>query len=304
MHSDPNFKQAVLQTGISMMKSPQVGQNGFDIAANALGTGVSTLQGLRESERQKLLQQQELDLKTRDVNSAIAGRTNSAENTTKNTQLNIDTTARQLGQKDTELEREQATLDEMIRSHKAQEEIDRQKVKVDNLRASAYARYSQGGGSTPADITKIENLTAQYVAGGMNEVEARAKATTEIQTTGKGKAPGDRYLTAAHNMTQAWLANPANIGKPLDEATQRNISNAAKMFAGEADALDAGRPMGVTPPAATPRTPAANPQAPGAALAPTDVTAMVARFKKKGITPEQIRQSLKNAGLNPQDYGY
>src|SRR5690242_11466577 len=49
--NDPNTRAAIMQTGLGMMRSPSYGQNGWDVASQALGAGVSTLERLRERDR-------------------------------------------------------------------------------------------------------------------------------------------------------------------------------------------------------------------------------------------------------------
>ena len=55
--ADPNLRMALLTTGLNMLRTPQPGQNGFDVFANAASTGLNTLDQLRQ--RDVLLGQQE-----------------------------------------------------------------------------------------------------------------------------------------------------------------------------------------------------------------------------------------------------
>ena len=83
---DPNFKQAALQTGMGMMRSPGIGQNNFDVAGSALQGGLNTLTSLREADRMRGIQEE-------DRRVAAEQRQNQAtqqgvENTNKERQLN------------------------------------------------------------------------------------------------------------------------------------------------------------------------------------------------------------------------
>lgn len=59
LQNDPNFRMALLQTGLGFLKSPQIGESGFDVFANASQQGISTLHQLRQgdigTERQERL---------------------------------------------------------------------------------------------------------------------------------------------------------------------------------------------------------------------------------------------------------
>lgn len=48
MQDDPNLRMAMLTTGLNLLRSPQAGQNNFDVFANATTTGVGTLDQLRQ----------------------------------------------------------------------------------------------------------------------------------------------------------------------------------------------------------------------------------------------------------------
>ena len=48
MKDDPNLRMAMLTTGLNLLRSPQAGQNNFDVFADATTTGVGTLDQLRQ----------------------------------------------------------------------------------------------------------------------------------------------------------------------------------------------------------------------------------------------------------------
>ena len=49
--SDPNLRMALLTAGVNMMRTPEMGQTGFDVFADAAGTGIGTLDQLRQRDK-------------------------------------------------------------------------------------------------------------------------------------------------------------------------------------------------------------------------------------------------------------
>ncbi len=60
LSDDPNLRMALLTTGLNMLRTPQPGQSGFDVFANAAGTGVNTLDQLRQRDRAQEIEDKEL----------------------------------------------------------------------------------------------------------------------------------------------------------------------------------------------------------------------------------------------------
>lgn len=48
VQNDPNLRMALLTAGSNMLRTPEFGQSGFDVFANAAGTGIQTLDQLRQ----------------------------------------------------------------------------------------------------------------------------------------------------------------------------------------------------------------------------------------------------------------
>lgn len=49
--NDPNLRMALLQTGANLMRSPKLGESGFDVFADAATTGMGTLDQLRQRDK-------------------------------------------------------------------------------------------------------------------------------------------------------------------------------------------------------------------------------------------------------------
>lgn len=302
MDTDPNFKMAVLQTGLGMLKSPQVGQNGFDVAANALGTGVATLQGLRDKQKQEAIQAEDRsftrEMETKKVQNQTAGVEIQQEMLGETKRGNKVEEA----QRDKQLNTAYQQYLETVRSNKAQEAIEMAKARYESEWRKIY-----GQGTVPADIQKVEILAAEYRRANPNlsEVEARAQALKEVQTTGKEPPFAKNFTTIFSSQMQAWMMNPENIGKePSPEQVQGMIARARAA----AQAAESGNTSMATPPPATAPNPQgvpapAAPPTPGGGPQDAQVRVWVNRQKAAGVNPQIMRDVLIGKGLNPADYG-
>lgn len=214
MKTDPQFKMSVQQTAIGMMKSPQIGQNSFDVLGNALQGGITTLDTLRQRERTQKIEDEERKRKAGIENRQTAAQETTAAATAKRADTEVSALEAQKGQWGKQYDLDREKLQEAIRSNKATEEINRLKAQADATRARAY---SEGrAGRTPAEIQKINMLSAQYQAQGMDPVDADALAIQYLQETGKGKGPGDRVRAAVDARMKSYNSSLASLDKPID----------------------------------------------------------------------------------------
>jgi len=204
--ADPNFRAALMTTGANLLRSPGYGQGAGDVAADAITTGIGTLQGLRQQQRQVEMQQQ----KRADEREDALARRRQAEQ-----QIDIN---RQQVEGQIEAQRKADTrgtrqLTETERSNRAREEIERIRAEADRTRANAYR--AAGIGRTPQDIQKINMLAAQYMAEGMDETAAKAKAVMVVESTGRAKSPGEQARSLYEARLKAWQNDFQNFGKTL-----------------------------------------------------------------------------------------
>lgn len=292
MKTDPNFKQAVLQTGLNLMKGPAPGQNGWSLAGQALGTGVDTLQMMREKDRLQGIQEQERNLRTEDTRSQIRTRNTGAQNETARTGAYVDSVKDTSQQGSKRLELAAKELDETIRHNKAGEGNDAK-------RNAAYATAASGGGSNPsADVVKIQNLTEQYKLRGLSDVDAKAKATREVMTTGKNTSAGAQLRELVQQKFNMWSSAADNMFKsPPPELQQQWIDSSKK------EILSVTRQGDAMSDAANP--PEGGPSAVGVLKPSVDpVMDQVVMLRTRGFPPEKIKELLVQDGHDPTKYGY
>jgi hypothetical protein len=221
--NDPNVKQAIMTTGVNLLRSPQYGQNSGDVIANALGTGVQTLQGLRNLDYQK--------------GQATQARTDKlGQQSTENQQgqQRIDISRAQQGTYQQQVEsqanatnmnaaRENAQISESARHNQVTEGIQSREADAAMVRAKAYG--TQIAGKTPQDIQKINILAAQYMAEGMDETAARANAVMVVETAGKAKSPGEQARLLYEAKLKNWQGDIGNFGKSLTPQQAEQMLN-------------------------------------------------------------------------------
>jgi len=219
---DPNVRQALLVTGINLLRSPQYGQNSGDIAANALTAGVGTLQQLRERERaQKNLEQQRADTQAQRTVENQQGQ--QRIDISRSQQQTYGEQVRQQGAASERLDtREAAQSAETARHNRATEANQRLAAMADMARAKAYA--AGGTGKTPQDIQKINILAAHYMqTEGLDETSAKAKAVMVVDSTGTAKSPGEQARMLYQERLKAWGNDIGNIGKTLTTDQAREL---------------------------------------------------------------------------------
>jgi hypothetical protein len=246
--ADPNFKQAALMTGINLLRSPGYGQGPGDIAANALTQGVGTLQSLRAQQFEQQQQQQAGQRAERQVGVAERGAATQEANARTNAQ-GVFAQREATSNQNVNTRNAQS---ETGRHNRATEGTDRIRAEADRTRARAYSGI---GSRVPADIQKINMLAAQFQSEGMDEVAARARATTLIELGARAKSPGEQARLLYQEYLTNWGNSLENIGKQLtkDQAQamlDQAISDVSKLQGTDRAAITPpGTPAGATPPA-------------------------------------------------------
>jgi hypothetical protein len=205
---DPNVRQALIATGIGLMRSPGYGQNSGDIIANALSSGVGTLQGLRNMQYERQTKEDQRRQENRRADAALQNQTTQVQQQGQQIQ-----NAQAQAQTRTELER--AQLSEAQRHNLSTEEIARQNAESDRIRAQAYRTQANTGRNLGQDVFKIEALTQQYKAEGMDETAARAKAVMVVESTGAARTPGEQAQKLYELKLKNWQQDINNFGKSL-----------------------------------------------------------------------------------------
>lgn len=318
---DPNVRQAVLSTGLNLMRSPGYGQNGWDVAANSLQTGMGTLQSLRERDRQRALEAEDRKIKEeqRGIENKRGDRQVSVQE--KNAQTSATNVEGDAKNKDAQLKHAEKQLEEAIRHNKSSEEIAKLRALADNIRATTYAG---GGGRTPAEIEKLNRLKAFYKKQNpeLSDEEADKQAMDYLSTS-KGKSPRQLVIDAYTKKAQSWLEqqfDPTAQPTPEMRETWKKQAMEEVKFAEEAGAdvtatrgsISRGSPATGTPPAASPATRSGTPStAPaaastaGASTAPDPfIQRQIEIWKTGGGTPDQIKLLIQKQGGDPAAYGY
>lgn len=86
LKQDPNLQMALLTTGLNLLRTPQPGQSGFDVFADAATTGVGTLDQLRQRDKSAARQVTQDQLAERRVGAAEQGVAISGQNAETNRQ--------------------------------------------------------------------------------------------------------------------------------------------------------------------------------------------------------------------------
>lgn len=289
IQEDPNFRQAVLMTGVQMLRSPKMGETGWDVASNALQGGMVTLEGLRQRDYERVQAGKEQELKSRQVRVQERG----ADTQASTAETYRKATEAQTKQAQDAYELKKKELDEAIRSNQSREEIMRIQAEADMLRAKAYS--GDGGGRTPAEIQKINMLTAQYVAQGMDEVQARARAIEYLTETGKAKSPQDRIRLGLESRIKAYNSSLAALDTPLTaEMMQQFLREEIEMEK---------TLSGLTAPASTNTSGAGSVRSFDRPNVDPQLLAQVKAAVQAGKDVTAIRQRIVQLGHNPADYG-
>lgn len=321
--NNPNTRAALMQTGIGMMKSPGYGQNGWDTASQALSSGVSTLQNLRErdrilelaaAERAKKDTQQGVE-NTRADRSVAVGESN-AQTASRAADANIANSQADNARGD-------KTLTETERHNKAMEGVYGRNADANNTRANNVGTH------TAAEIEKINRLKKYYMdKEGLDELSADKKAMDYVSTA-KGKSPRQLVIEAYQKKVSQWMENQFD---PTAQPTPEQVDKFKKDAISEVRlAEEAGQEISnnsgtINRPGTTPSTPPGSPAVPGttpasspSGMAPAPGTmprvaipgqkdALTERqiniWKSAGGTPQQINALLTKQGIDPKTYGY
>lgn len=290
---DPNFRQAVMQTGLQLMKSPQRGQSGWDVASNALSTGVSTLQGLREHDRQIALQtadRAKAESQRQTTNALEARKVGTGE---QNAAIYGQQVAGQVGAEKATASRGERQLTEAQRSNMSEEQIKRYEAETKRLHEKNLAAGT--GGKTPADIQKINMLAAQYISQGMDDVAAHAKAVEDLSLAAKAKTPGEHARLLYQTKIQAYANSIEGMKHPIDANKAATLMDESIHEAMQFQQLDkSGRGAGIPTTATTGPIQRTNP----------DTVKNIEAAKVRKLPPDQIRSAIAAGGEDPTLYGY
>ena len=280
MKADPNFRQAVLQTGLGMMRTPQNGESWTDIASNALGSGVSTLDMLRQRDKA----QKEADANTTFEHDIKSRQTKTGEDQVGVSRTNAATQQAQVGEqvKSGDFQRAQYPVEADLAERRVA--ADEKRATADLERAQSYAKVRAN--HTPADIQKINIRSAELQRLGMDPVQADNAALEYLQETGKAKSPADAIRfgigqrMTAYNNTMEGFQHPPTPEMIADWAQQElalqsQINNAMK----EPNPFEAPK------------------------LDSAKVKEYIARQKALGASDDKIAEVLIGKGVHPSEYG-
>jgi hypothetical protein len=196
LQNDPNLRMAIMQTGIGLMQSKQMGQNNWDIAGNALNRGVSTLELMRERDRKKAEEEKvsaREDKKLALDEQRTGAQVEASRASTRASNIQSTVAEEQLTPEYAEMRRRMVELG----IDEKQAEIAAKKAQAEAYRAQADKDRrtdpnATGGGSAGGfDARAAEARSAELVAQGMDPVQAKAQAYRE-QTEEK-RAKDDVY---------------------------------------------------------------------------------------------------------------
>jgi hypothetical protein len=310
---DPNVRSAVMQTGLGLMQSPSFGQSGFDVAANALNRGVTTLQGLRERDRllaeekaerdRKIIQQGAENVR---ADRQVATGERGAATSERNAATQERSVTAQIEQGVASGSRGDRALSETIRHNQASEAIDATRAAADATRANAYS--TGRAGKTAAEIEKLNRLQKYYMqTEGLDEVAADKKAFDYFATS-KGKSPRQLVIDSFHKKAQMWYENQFDPdAKPTPELREQWKREAIEeVRTAEEAGQDVTNTRGVInrPTPGAPAAPAA-PAEPVVSTTPNPATdRSIAKWKAAGASPDQIKILIAQGGEDPKIYGY
>lgn len=211
--NDPNVRQALIATGVGLMQSPGYGQNSGDVIGRAIGSGVQTLQGLRNIDYQKKTTEQARQDKLGQNQVQNQQGQQQIDISNRNANTNERAVTSQIGASDRTQSREDVQTTEQGRHNKATEAIQSKAADADLLRARSYSSI---GNRVPADIQKINMLAQHYTTDeGMDEIAARARAVMVVDSTGAAKSPGEQAGNLYKAKIQAWSNDISNFGKTM-----------------------------------------------------------------------------------------
>jgi len=285
---DPNVQAAMMNTGINLMRSPGYGQSGWDVASNALSSGVDTLRTLREQQRQQQLQQQD--------------RTNKNAQQTFENQIAVGNAGRQ--QKQTEAYGRQVDLQGSEMQSNADYKkgmlgVEQEKNRIAMINAESNktkaGKYTGGGGGAGStELTKINMLADQYQAEDptLDDTAAHAKAIMVLKAKDTAKSPSEQARNIYLERIKAYQNSIEGMKNPLTpQMAQQMLSDSIN---------DVKKLRSLEGP---------QPNAPGMGSSGTieridpDIKALVDNARAKGTPDAQIKSMLTQYGKTPSVYG-
>lgn len=303
--NDPNFRQALTLTGAQMMRTPGYGQNFGDIAANALSTGVTSLQQLRAQQAAEALREREAQRAERTTGAYVEATGEQTTTSKERRAREAEEAAYAKGQRPVMEMRaanaetragEGARAEVELKGAQARRQ-DAESRYLDRDRPGG-ARGGAGGGRQPQDIQKIEMLSRKYQADGLDKVAADARAVEVLDLQKAVKTPGELAQTLYTEKLRAWQADIGNLGKPLDPNVARGLLDDAIKETMELSRIDVAS-QGPVRSGADPTNPAT-----GMRILDPRIQALVLQAKERNHPPEKIREALISAGADPSLYGY
>lgn len=321
---DPAVQQGLFAAGTTLMQNPGFGQNGWDLAAQALTTGANTVQNVRELTRKRRLE---------DEDRMVADTERKAKNRREDRQVAVseqnantyaNTAGSQAWQGEQRLKLAEKELEEMKRANESRERIQQKQLEIDRIRATAYSNGTASGGQTPAKVQLVNMLAEQYKAEGMDPTAAQARAVEALEIRSASRSPAETARRLYENAVNGYNNSIEGLQRPLTREQAAEMLQTAMDEAQRIHALDGpvNNPPGVgrsgvvqRPTAARVETP--TPPAPAENGAPTTAPApksgvptvdaglsqRVATARAAGYTDDQIRQFLQSQGIDPKKAG-
>lgn len=286
---DPNVQQALVQTGLGLMKTPQAGQNNYDVIANGIQAGVGTLQALRERDRQQKLQDEEKArlLAQQGFENTLKTNQDKRQNTT--TQAYVDQVAAQTANaKDAKTFKErELALEERYKTGMLN--VAERNASSNFIKAE---KTGSGGGAASVEREKLDALTNQYKAEGLDDTAARAKAVLTLKAGSGGKTPQEQARLIYLEKIKAYQNSIEGMQNPLTPEMSQQLLESSMQDAQKLSSIG-GQP--------------ANPPGVGTSgqieRADPDIQAEVTRMLGEGKSKEQIKVMLQKFGRTPSVYG-
>ena len=303
--NDPNFRQALILTGAQMMRTPGYGQNFGDVAANALSTGVMSLQQLRTQQAAEAAREREAQRAERTTGAYV-------EATGEQTTASKERRAREAeeaeyakGQRPVVETRAASAEARAGEGTRAEVELKRAQARRQDAESRYLDRDRPGGarggaggkGNTVQD-RKMIALSKYYQTKGLSEIEADARAVEVLDLQRASRTPGELAYQIIEREKLAWAARLGNMDAVMDPVTRQQIREEAFREAQEINRLDVAS-QGPVRSGADPTNPATDMR-----ILDPRIQALVLQAKERNHPPEKIREALISAGADPSLYGY
>lgn len=188
VQTDDNFRKALFQTGVGLMQSPQLGQNNWDVAGNALNRGMMTLEQLRERDRQAQKEQRQEGREDKKLDAYIGVTGAQVRESDQRVQEGKARGMREQEKHDydkTQRERNERMADAVLDTELAKAGSYRASAARDRAAAEKYGREG-----TDADPNRrktnleyaVDILTEDYISQGYTPEQAKVKAVREYNS--------------------------------------------------------------------------------------------------------------------------